>query len=338
MMKDIVRLATLAASLAVGMGLTFDAHAQSWQHAAPMPMGVQEIYADVMDDLIYVGGGIPKDQTKFTDQFTAYDAKSDLWTVLAPMPEKRHHISISAEAGKIYAMGGFSGALPNWKIHGAMFIYNVETNTWSGGVTMPTARAEHVAPVIDGKIYVVGGRVAGVPDANHYADYVDTSSVDVFDTKTRTWSQVAKMPTQRNSHAAAVIDGKIYVVGGRQYQKDRQGKRRNINVKALEVYDPKTNGWQTRAEMPLAQGGLAAAALNGKLYVFGGEQWFPEVKVFGNVWVYDPAHDRWAQGPNLKVPRHGLAAATVGSEIFVFGGATKPGLGAVATNEVLRAK
>ena len=303
-----------------------------------MPMGVQEIYADVMDGLIYVGGGIPKDQALFTDQFLAYDARMDKWRVLAPLPEKRHHISISAAGRKIYGMGGFAGTLPNWIIHRATFIYDAMTNKWSDGVDMPTARAEHVAPVIDGKIYVIGGRVDGVPDADNFAEYVDTKTVDVFDTKTQTWSRAADALTARNSHAAAVIDGKIYVAGGRQNQKDRQGRLRIVNVKALEVYDPKTNRWETRAAMPLAQGGLAAAALSGKLYVFGGEQWFPEEKLFGNVWVYDPKLDRWGPAPSLPLPRHGLAAATVGSEIFVFGGASKPGLGAVEINEVLSAK
>ena len=333
-----MRVSIMIASLSAFIASSSAVQAESWRQAAPMPMGVQEIYADVMDGLIYVGGGIPKDRADFTDQFLAYDAKVDKWTRLAPLPARRHHITISAAEGKIYAMGGFTGALPRWSIHRAMFVYDVKTNAWSDGVDMPSARAEHVAPVVDGKIYVIGGRVAGVPDANTFDDYVDTNNVDVFDTRTRTWSRAVDAPTARNSHAAAVIDGKIYVVGGRQNIKGSGGHVRIVNVKALEVYDPKTDRWQTKADMPLAQGGLAAAALDGKLYVFGGEQWYPDIKVFGNVWVYDPKLDRWEAGPALRFPRHGLAAATVDSEIFAFGGATRPGLGAVPINEVLRVK
>jgi N-acetylneuraminic acid mutarotase len=88
--------------------------------------------------------------------------------------------------------------------------------------------------------------------------------------------------------------------------------------------------------MPQAQSGLAATSLNGKLYVFGGEQWVPEQKVFAQSWVYDPKTDVWSALPSLPTPRHGLGASAVGNRIFVFGGATKPGGNTATTiNEVL---
>jgi hypothetical protein len=49
--------------------------------------------------------------------------------------------------------------------------------------------------------------------------------------------------------------------------------------------------------MPQAQGGVAATAADGKLYVFGGEQWVPEHEVFEESWVYDPKTDRWEALP-----------------------------------------
>ena len=41
--------------------------------------------------------------------------------------------------------------------------------------------------------------------------------MDVFGPETGVWSKAADAPTARNSAASAVIDGKIYVVGGRHY-------------------------------------------------------------------------------------------------------------------------
>ncbi len=67
--------------------------------------------------------------------------------------------------------------------------------------------------------------------------------------------------------------------------------------------------------MPQAQGGLAAAVWGGRLYVFGGEQWVREQKVFADGWVSDPRTDRWAALPPLPTPRHGLGAAMVGNRI-----------------------
>jgi hypothetical protein len=93
-------------------------------------------------------------------------------------------------------------------------------------------------------------------------------------------------------------------------------------VPNLEVYDPKLDRWDTRSPMPPARGGLAATSLNGKLYVFGGEQWVPEQKVFAESWVYHPETDVWEALPPLPTPRHGLGASAVGNRIFVFGGGT----------------
>jgi N-acetylneuraminic acid mutarotase len=88
--------------------------------------------------------------------------------------------------------------------------------------------------------------------------------------------------------------------------------------------------------MPQAQGGLAAAAFDGKLYVFGGEQWVPDRKVFASSWRYDPPTDRWEPLPDLPTPRHGLGASTVDNRIHVFGGGTQVGgEAASAAHEVL---
>lgn len=77
--------------------------------------------------------------------------------------------------------------------------------------------------------------------------------------------------------------------------------------------------------MPQAQGGLAATALNDKLYVFGGEQWVPEQKVFAESWVYDPQTNTREVLLPLSTPRHGLGASAIGNRIFVFGSGTKTG-------------
>lgn len=161
--------------------------------------------------------------------------------------------------------------------------------------------------------------------ARHFNAHADTAQGVVLDPAQGRWSAIAPAPTARNSGAAAVIDGRLYVVGGRQALKQADGSLRQVNVAALEVYDPAQDRWTTRAPMPQAQGGLAAAALDGRLYVFGGEQWVPEQKVFAEAWVYEPKRDSWTALPALPTPRHGLGAATLGSRIHVFGGGTRVG-------------
>jgi N-acetylneuraminic acid mutarotase len=217
-----------------------------------------------------------------------------------------------------------------------MFIYNPASNTWTRGTDLPVARAEGISAVVDRKIYLIGGRVRATEDARLFNDHIDTVRNEVFDPTTQRWSIRANAPTPRNSAASAVIDRKIYVVGGRQFVKNADGTTRQVNVPNLEVYDPKLDRWETRSPMPQARGGLAATSLNGKLYVFGGEQWVPEQKVFAESWVYDPKTNDWEALPPLPTPRHGLGASAVGNRIFVFGGGTKTGgNAATAIHEVL---
>ena len=62
------------------------------------------------------------------------------------------------------------------------------------------------------------------------------------------------MSVPRNHTAGGVIDGKFYVVGGRV--------NFNLASAALEFYNPQTNTWSTRAPMPTARSGIAAAVVN----------------------------------------------------------------------------
>lgn len=306
-----------------------------WMDRSPLPAERQEIYADVRNDRIYTLGGLFEGAQNVSDNFLEYDATRDAWTELSPLPEARHHIAVSIVEDKLYGIGGFVGGFPNWEAQSTVFVYDFNTEEWAQSTPLPEPRGEHTAVVIDGKIYVVGGRFKRTPDSANFNDHFDTSSMLVFDPTTEEWSPAPDIPTARNSHAAAVIDGKIYVVGGRQFTEQENGEYANVNGASLEVYDPEAESWSTLAPLPQAAGGISAAVVEGKLYAFGGERWVPEQSVIAEAWVYDPALDQWTSVPDMPTPRHGIAAGAIGNQIYVIGGATEPGAGAVNTNETL---
>jgi len=309
--------------------------AQSWSRVADASLARQEIYPTVLDGKIYVAGGILSAAPGYTDLFEAYDAQADRWTALAPLPEGRHHIALAAAGGKIYGIGGFSGAIPDWRAHASVFVYDPQTDRWSGGPALPQARAEGVVAAVGDNIYFIGGRIPTSAEARHISEHADTARAEVLDVRSGHWKRIADAPSARNSAAGAVIGDKIYVVGGRQMVKQADGRARPVNVATLEVYDPATGRWETRAPMPLAQGGLAAAAHGGKLLVFGGEQFVPQAKVFAESWVYDPQTDRWSALPPMPTPRHGHGAAVVGHRVYLMGGGEKVGVAASSAHEAL---
>jgi N-acetylneuraminic acid mutarotase len=79
----------------------------------------------------------------------------------------------------------------------------------------------------------------------------------------------------RQGAAGRVIDGKLYLAGG--WTAD------NLSSK-LEVYDPGSNTWSTKASMLTARSQAAAAVRGGRLYVIGGSQG-NDVKVANEVYV-----------------------------------------------------
>ncbi|MBE9059512.1 kelch repeat-containing protein [cf. Phormidesmis sp. LEGE 11477] len=306
-----------------------------WTDASPLPVERQEIYADVRDDRIYTLGGLFAGAQNVGDDFLEYDASRDVWTELSPLPETRHHVVVSIIEDKLYGIGGFAGGFPGWEAQSDVFVYDFNTEEWTESTPLPEPRGEHTAAVIDGKIYVAGGRFKGTPESADFNSHFDTASMVVFDPIAEEWLSAPDMPTARNSHAAAVINGKMYVVGGRQFTEQENGEYANVNVASLEVYDPAAESWETLAPLPQAAGGITAAVLDGKLYAFGGEQWVPEKTVIAESWVYDPASDQWTAAPDMPTPRHGIAAGVIGNRIYVLGGATETGAGAVSTNETL---
>ena len=85
----------------------------------------------------------------------------------------------------------------------------------------------------------------------------------------------------------------------------------SYNVDANEAYDPTTDKWTMLEPMPSKRGGLASAAVNGSIYVFGGEQ---PIGTFSNNEKYDTANNKWTIETPMPTARHGLAAASVGDK------------------------
>ncbi len=185
--------------------------------------------------------------------------------------------------------------------------------SWSGFDPLPAPRKNMGVVAVGGTLYVVGGDDARGP----------TSSVLAYDTSLRDqpvagkvaqWATKASLPEPRASLGVAVLDGKIYAVGG---------ERDGAPVATASVYDPATDAWSALPPLPEGRTDLAAAGANGKLYVLGGTTVAgaaPERPGLATVSVYDPATKQWSAAPAMPTARSGLATVTVGDVIYALGG------------------
>jgi N-acetylneuraminic acid mutarotase len=76
--------------------------------------------------------------------------------------------------------------------------------------------------------------------------------------------------------------------------------------------------WQTQAPLPTPRTEVAAAELDGKIYVFGGI--LESGAATDVVEVYDIAQDRWTAAAPLPLALHHIGAATVDGKIYAVGG------------------
>ncbi len=139
-----------------------------------------------------------------------------------------------------------------------------------------------------------------------------------------TWTQKADMPTARACSTTAV-DGKIYAIGG----------NRNANSAALstvEEYDPETNEWTTKSNMPTARIAHGACVVEGKIYVIGGGR-SASGSGLSTVEEYDPVSDTWTTKSDMPTARLVLSASVVNGKIYAIGGKPVHGVSPLSTVE-----
>ena len=106
--------------------------------------------------------------------------------------------------------------------------------------------------------------------------------------------------TNRHENSLTAVGDKLVLVGGR-------------GIKALEVYDPKTNTWNKYAESPLEMHHFQAVAYKGELWVLGAfTGGYPHETPIPNIYIFNIERNEWRKGPEIpEGRRRGAAGAFV---------------------------
>lgn len=172
------------------------------------------------------------------------------------------------------------------------------------------------------------------------------------------WDTRAALETPRDDFGMAVVDGRVWVMGG------MTGERGN-RLDSTEIYDPATDRWSSGPALTAGRSSFRAAVLGSTIYVFGGAsaerfgidtvealdtltgKWrqldplptplfghavvelggkiyviggYNGGKGVGTVYTYEPTTNAWRQAASLPTPRYNLAAVTLGGKIYALGG------------------
>jgi N-acetylneuraminic acid mutarotase len=118
-----------------------------------------------------------------------------------------------------------------------------------------------------------------------------------------------RMSVARAYLAAVVINGKIYAVGGRYYDGTF-----TPSLALLEEYNPVTDVWTRKMDMPTSRDRLMVGVNNNLLYVMGG--------VFGGVnnEVYDPSLNTWTIKNAMQIARGGATIGAINGKLYMVSG------------------
>ena len=261
-----------------GKNYEYDAAADKWTKKAPMPRPAHHQAMVEYQGKIYVFGGFvapmtgPQGGWEPIDNAWQYDPATDAWKNLAPLPSKRGSAAAVLVNGKVYVIGGATTAdgSKDTAISNATTVnnltrndvYDIATNTWTSAAPMALGRNHMFSGAVNGKIYIIGGRIAHA----FVAASQNTDVVEEYDPATNTWgAQRTKMPTARSGGGWATYGGKIYVGGGEVATNSLVGAFR-----ALEAFDPATNSWTIMPSMPMPRHGVAGAMIGNKLHLVSG--------------------------------------------------------------------
>ncbi len=136
------------------------------------------------------------------------------------------------------------------------------------------------------------------------------------------WKRITEMPTGRSGFAAAVVENKVYIIGGTLF-KNPEGP---YGSSTLEVYDPQNHTWRRLIDMPTPRHGARSAVVNGIIYVFGGysskDRLIKNWKLPVHTEAYDPQTDTWVQRKDMLVSRINFRLGVFADKVYLIGGTT----------------
>jgi Kelch motif/Galactose oxidase, central domain len=237
---------------------------------------------------------------------------------LPVLPTPRSNVVAVAASGpvlsNVYAFGGIDNTRVNHAVSTEVDLYDPNSNTWTKVSDIPAGvttrgtgpRAYTAGANLNGRIFILGGEVflAG--------GLAPVTTVSVYNPSTGAWSSAADMPIAREKFTAAVVNGKLYAIGGLTCPSTGCPTNGPSPTNSVDIYDLQSDTWSTASShIPFnIENTAAASSINGIIYVILDQ----------STLVYDPVTDRWTNGAALPATLgNGAGLTTMGNSLYAVG-------------------
>ena len=277
-----------------------------WGTAASSPLGLTEAQGAVVGGKLYVFGGYTSfSPVTITPKVKVYDAASDTWGSLPDAPTALTHAGVAVDGDTVYVAGGYVGKAGGGQVFGTKNVwkYAPATSAWTPLPPLPAARGGGQLVKLGSALHFFGGSDLNRTDrAEHWQLALDGGTA---------WTSAAPLPVAVNHHGAAVLDGKIYSIGGQKGQDSSA-----VAQASVYVWNPSSGAWTAAKSLPKARSHvmMSSFVVNGRLLVAGGDS-VPN-RAVSDVTVYDPTTATWTSLTPLPAARMAGVGVPVGNDIL----------------------
>ncbi|MEE9182797.1 MAG: hypothetical protein V3U33_09555, partial [candidate division NC10 bacterium] len=237
--------------------LEFDSVKNATRVVNEIPVAIRLAAVVAMDEMIYSLGGF-HDNGSVTSTISVYDPKQNTLREVGLFPEPRYWGAAAVAGDKIY----YGGGSYRRQHYDEIFEFNPATGATRQVNTLPSATHIFTATSAYGKVYFIGGLTPR--PKFQISDIVD------YDPVANTSTVVATFPPPSGSggleaQTAVTLNGKIYIFNG--WDETAVPKFRD------EIYEFDPLGGEDAVlvgSLPHKVERGAAAAFNGRAYLFGG--------------------------------------------------------------------
>jgi hypothetical protein len=259
--------------------------AAAWLAGTPLPEARTEVAAaPLRGEIVVVGGFLASGAN--SRRADAYSPATDSWRRLPDLPVSVDHAAAASSRGHMIVVGGYgSDRRPlraaylfdgrDWRrlpappepraaaaaaatrdgrvvVARTALVLDLRSLRWST-IPGPAPREHLAATALGGRVYAIGGRLAGI-DTN-------LRTVEALDPGSGRWRTLAPLPSARGGTGVAAVAGMIVSVGGEEP---------NGTIATVYAYDPRRNRWAPLPDLPTPRHGLGVVSFGGRVWTIAG--------------------------------------------------------------------